>query len=138
MDKIDKLKGSKTKLTPKEKAGILEDATAEKIAQEHFIPHIQMHEFETLLYSEPSAWSEFSTSAVNFIQGIADKYPDPEEINDGEETSPSKRIIGKFRTYSKRLNGIQIANQIGLLTMRKKCSHFDEWLTKLEDLKPLS
>jgi hypothetical protein len=138
MDKIVKLKASKTKLIPEAKAKILEDATAEKIAQARFIPHIQMHEFETLLYSEPEAWREFSISAVDFIQGIANQYPDPEEINDGGETSPSKRVTSKFKGYSKRIHGINIAKQIGLPTMRKKCSHFNQWLTQLESLKPLS
>ncbi len=138
MDKINALKQSKTQLQPEAKAKILEDATAQKIAQERFIPHIQMHEFETLLFSEPCAWRAFSTSAVDHIQDIVKQYPDPEAINDGGETAPSKRITNKFSGYSKRIHGINIAKQIGLAAMRKKCSHFNQWLTQLESLKPLS
>lgn len=135
---IIKLEKSKMQLTPEEKAEILEKATAEKIKDKRFIPHIQMHEFESLLFSEPEAWREFSSSAVDYIQGIVKAYPDPETINDGGETAPSKRLLKNVKQYDKIVDGISIAKEIGLPTMRKKCSHFNQWLTRLESLKPLS
>ncbi len=135
---IIKLEESRTQLTPEGKAKILEDATAKKIDREHFIPHIQMYEFEALLFSDPEAWREVSAPAVDYIQGIVNKYSDPEAINDGAETAPSKRLLKNIMGYQKVVYGINIAQKIGLARMREKCSHFNQWLTKLEDLKPLS
>jgi hypothetical protein len=58
----------------------------------------------------------------------------PEEINDGPETHPSKRLAGLFPTYRKPLDGPQIAGRIGLPAIRAACKHFDAWLAKLEAL----
>jgi hypothetical protein len=57
-------------------------------------------------------------------------------INDGEETAPSKRIGKEIPDYlgAKPTAGPIIAGKIGLETMRMKCPHFNEWLTKLENL----
>jgi len=67
---------------------------------------------------------------------LCEKYDTPEKINDGNETAPSKRIIKEFPEYApaKATAGPIIANSIGLPTIRKKCPHFNEWLTKLEQL----
>lgn len=58
-----------------------------------FIPHIQMHEFEALLFSEPAAIAEVCgqhhASAVGEIVG---RVGSPEEIDDGPSTAPSKRL----------------------------------------------
>jgi len=63
-------------------------------------------------------------------------YSSPELINDGAETSPSKRIIREIPAYEnlKSTAGPAVAQKIGLITIRQKCPHFDQWIQKLESL----
>ena len=58
----------------------------------------------------------------------------PELINQGHETAPSKRILKEIPEYDKVTSGVSVAECIGLDTLRQKCAHFDQWLTKLERL----
>jgi hypothetical protein len=63
---------------------------------------------------------------------IVDSFASPEDINDGPNTFPSKRIKDQFPDYKKLLAGVKAAELIGLPTIRAKCPHFNEWVTKLE------
>ena len=49
---------------------------------------------------------------------------------------PSKRIIAQFPQYSdlKTTVGPQMAERIGLETIRSKCPHFNAWVDRLEKL----
>lgn len=55
-----------------------------------------------------------------------------------ETTTPSKRIIGLFPAYKKgssvNAHAYRIARHIGLERMRQSCPHFNEWVSKLEQL----
>jgi len=126
-----------------DKAQTVEQAVLESIAAElsagfdrsHFIPYVQMHEFEALLFSMPEQLAaELESVDESDIQRIRDQFRSPEEINDGQQTAPSKRIMRLSPGYSKVVDGIRIAQKIGLPTMRAECSHFDEWVSKLESL----
>ena len=87
---------------PKDKADSV--CTALKLELQHdigensvrrFVPYVQMHEFEGLLFSDP----------VNFAKGIEkpslqiafarirNEFRTPEHINDNPKTAPSKRIL---------------------------------------------
>jgi len=101
-----------------------------------FIPYIQMHEYEGLLFSEPGILAgtvECPHLAATF-QGIRRSFRTPEDIDDGPETAPSKRIKQHCSTYQKVYHGAIAAARIGLATMRAECPHFNEWLIKLETL----
>jgi hypothetical protein len=67
----------------------------------------------------------------NEVRGLA-----PEEIDDGESTAPSKRIIKHVRQYekSKPRVGAPAAAAIPLPLLRSRCPHFDSWIGTLEDL----
>ncbi len=100
-----------------------------------FIPYVQMHEFEALLFSDPKLLAdglELPDDAAT--QSIRDQFGSPEEINDSQQTAPSKRIMGLNAGYSKALDGIRISQNIGLNAMRAQCPHFNEWIGKLEAL----
>lgn len=117
----------------------LEQAFANDINDRRFIPHIQLHEFEAILFVDPTAFETFYADCAKQIvalQAIAKAHESPEEIDDGEETAPSKRIIDHFPDYegAKRIAGPQIAASIGLDAIREKCPHFDGWLMRLEKL----
>ncbi len=124
---------------PFERVKFLEQKFAEDIDDYRFIPYIQLHEYEAYLFSDPACFEYLGggdTQGVEMLQNIASQYDTPELINDGSQTAPSKRIIAQFPDYgrAKSTFGPQLAEKIGLPAIRSKCSHFDEWLSRLESL----
>ncbi|MEQ1949541.1 MAG: DUF4276 family protein [Bryobacteraceae bacterium] len=103
-----------------------------------FIPYIQLHEYEGLLFSDPQAFA----TAINrpqlsaTFQKIRDDFNTPEDINDDPETAPSKRIKAAC-SYSKVIDGTKAAKLVGLIRMRAECPHFAEWVHRLENLPEL-
>jgi hypothetical protein len=128
--------------TARQKAAILETATLQAVeksypglnAERRFIPYIEMHEFEALLFSDARILAEKADIAVSAVNLILNKHAEPEEINDDPLQTPSKQILALNNSYRKVAMGKTIAETIGIPTLRKKCSHFDEWLAKLEGL----
>jgi hypothetical protein len=101
------------------------------------IPYIQLHEFEALLYSDPSAFLEAFPghhAAVNRLVAIRTEFQNPEEIDNSPRGSPSKRILEVLPDYKKPVAGLLIAKRIGLVPIRDRCRHFDEWITRLISL----
>jgi hypothetical protein len=127
------------------KAETIETALRDEIAREmdssfdcrRFIPYVQMHEFEGLLFSDPAALAhslgnaELQTVFREIREGRG--IGTPEDINDGRETCPSRRIE-KVCRYDKPASGIAAAKAIGLEKMREECPHFSAWVAKLESL----
>ncbi len=100
-----------------------------------FIPYVQMHEFEALLFSDPKLLADgLGLGDDTSIQAIRGQFKTPEEINDSQHTAPSKRILGLNAKYSKMTRGILISQNIGLNVMRAQCPHFNEWIGRLEAL----
>ncbi len=101
------------------------------------IPYIQMYEFEGLLFSSPEAIENniqqtgLATWAHDVLQQCGNN---PENINDSQQTAPSKRLLGKT-TYIKTVHGPNIAMEIGLDVLRERCSGFGRWLNTLEVLQ---
>jgi hypothetical protein len=60
----------------------------------------------------------------------------PEEINESSQTAPSKRIIQYLPNYEgqKAQVGPLVAEDIGLTLLRNNCPHFNDWITKLENI----
>jgi len=122
---------------PYQKVAFLENSLAEDLSFTHFIPHLQLHEFETLLFSDiqgfQNHYHNHKKSGLIEITKIFDNYSNPELINESYETAPSRRITKIFgeRVYKKPLDGILIAQQIGIGIMLEKCSHFKTWVEKL-------
>ena len=59
-----------------------------------------------------------------------------ELVDNSVETAPSKRIIKALKDkyhYDKPKTGTEITDKIGIDTLRVKCQHFNEWLTKIEN-----
>lgn len=122
-----------------QKVATIEQALADDINDHRFIPYIQLHEFETLLFVDPQKFEiEYfdKPDGIAALQSIAENFENPELINQGEETAPSKRIINIYRDYAanKPAIGSMIAHEIGVEAMKRGCAHFNEWLTKLEQL----
>lgn len=105
------------------------------IGQDNFRPYVQLHEFEALLFSQPSAFELFfSPREILRLQVIRNAYQTPEDINNSPHTAPSKRILGIYDAYEKVFQGILIAKIIGLERMRADCPRFSAWLSELERL----
>ncbi len=123
-----------------EKALALENAFTKDIDHPKFKPYLQVHEFEALLFSYPKVFRQFFDSKkydsnIENLDRIAQQMQ-PEEIDEGKETAPSKRITAEFPEYKdqKATLGPLLAEAIGLKTIREKCSHFNQWLSFLERL----
>jgi hypothetical protein len=106
----------------------------------HFLPYVQMHELEALLFSNPGVMAntfERNDLASTFAAMVR-QCGGCEEINDRAETAPSRRIAGLFPAYRKvgslMAHAPIIAKRIGTDAIRQACPHFNEWLTKLEGL----
>ncbi len=114
----------------------LEKAFAEDVADPRFIANFQLHEYEALLFADPTAFKisfENCDVQVRRLQGIAAEFPNVEHINDGRATAPSKRIIAVLPQYDGRKTsaGPDIAEYIGMKKLCEKCPHFAAWVQRL-------
>jgi len=116
---------------------ILEGHFQADIGDSRFIPYIQQHEFEALLFSEPTQFATVypdKESEILKLVAMRSEFLSPEDIN--ENFAPSKRIAAIFPDYVKfkPTVGPLVAIEIGLAKIRAENPHFDEWLRKLEQL----
>ncbi|HXR08153.1 MAG TPA: DUF4276 family protein [Candidatus Acidoferrum sp.] len=117
----------------------LEKALAAELADSRFIPFLQLHEFEALLYcdlKQIQSRLEGTDKAIAHLQKEVACFSCPEDINEGDTTAPSKRLIKHVPRYEKLKGriGPLAADAIGLPVLRMKCPHFGQWLTRLEEL----
>jgi hypothetical protein len=101
-----------------------------------FIPYLQLHEYEGLLFSDPEAFANsiYQSHLTRQFQSVRQEFPTPEDIDDSPNTAPSKRVIRLCPSYRKVLNGTGAAMAVGVDTMRRECPHFREWVERLEAL----
>ncbi len=116
----------------------LEAAIAQNINHPHFIPYVQLHEFEAFLLVDPDRLVTMYPDEQQSINKLKKDIGNikPEEINENKRTAPSKRIIKYLHDYEgqKAQVGPLVAGDIGLTMLRSRCPHFNEWITKLENL----
>ncbi|MBN2134198.1 MAG: DUF4276 family protein [Acidobacteria bacterium] len=115
----------------------LERCFADDINDQRFVPFLMLHEFETLLFADIEVMSEaFHSNETKFskLKSILQSYNNIEEINDGSDTHPSRRIQSVFDDYHKALHGPLITGRIGMEKIRAACGHFNDWLKKLEQI----
>ena len=58
----------------------------------------------------------------------------PELINEGKDTAPSKRILDLIPEYDKVSVGPAIVGIEGVEALKAACSHFNSWIEKLVSL----
>ncbi len=114
----------------------LERACAEVIDNDRFIPYIQLHEFEALLFASrrgfDTYFSHLTKKSNDELTDVFSQYPNPEKINDGYTTAPSKRLEQLIPGYQKVLYGPMIALENGFSTILDKCPRFRAWIELLE------
>lgn len=121
-----------------EKVEFLENALWEEMGSPaNFIPYIQLHEFEALLFSDRKGFEANVSRAetLNGLCAIIDEFENPEDINEGSETAPSKRIRSIYPSYEKVVEGNIIISDIGIETIKAKCPHFSSWLDKIVEYR---
>lgn len=119
----------------------LENAFAGAIASDRFIPYIQLHEYEALVFCGLDYLCDMYKGTEKQIKQLndeLDRVGNPELVNDNPNTAPSKRIIkaieGGRKTrfkYDKPKTGKYVAMRVGLENLRKQCPHFNEWIIQL-------
>ena len=113
----------------------IENAIGRDIGESNLLPNLMVHEFEALLFSKSECFQycEMSQGSLKELQKISEEFEGPEYINNSPDTAPSKRILKVYPQYNKILDGYNVAREIGIDTMRMKCRHFDEWISKIEE-----
>lgn len=134
-----KSKNTRNSAEPTHYVKALEEAFGKDINDRRFIPYLQLHEFETLLFADPEKFRtaiEGRDEAIEELKQIAGSFPSIEHINDGKTTAPSKRIVKLIPEYEglKATAGPDIAEAIGLPVLRKKSPHFKQWISRLKSL----
>lgn len=118
------------------KVKYIESEFALDIACQRFIPYIQLHEFEALLFTDITLLKVELLKKDDAIDALQNetKHLLPEDINNGPTTSPSKRILSKLPNYDKVANGVPVTRAIGVDALCKACPHFREWIDILKNL----
>jgi hypothetical protein len=114
-----------------------------KFDSKFFIPYVQLHEFEALTFSDVAILAGVllplgTVSVETLVQKldlILEEAGNPEAIDDGHDTCPSRRIAKIAPAYKKRAQGPIVTARIGINALRAACPHFDQWLSRLEQLK---
>jgi hypothetical protein len=125
---------TRPKATPHTRVAHVERRIHEDLGEpKNFLPFLALHEFEAWLFSSkkelPKAMTDAKGSA---FAAIRDSVQTPEEIDEGPESAPSKRIHAIYPAYRKTLHGPLTAQRIGLHRIREECPHFAAWLSAVE------
>jgi hypothetical protein len=105
------------------------------IGDRRFRPFLALHEYEAWLFSDGESLPTVIDAAEEAAQAFARlcaSFANPEDIDDGPDTAPSKRIMGIFPSYRKALHGPLVVEWITLDRIRARCPHFGAWLEWLE------
>ena len=101
---------------------------------DNFIPYIQLHEFEALVFASISGIDslfERSEMDYNGLMNVIQQYPNPEDINNHPDTAPSVRLKKLISGYNKVLHGIDIINTVGMAELLEKCPRFKTWIESM-------
>jgi hypothetical protein len=115
---------------------LLEQAMLDDLGDKRLVPYLQRHEVEALVLAGLDRLANLLPEERNGIERLRDVIGtiSPEDVNDGAETAPSKRLSQHVPGYDKTLHGPIVAEDVGLLGLREKCPRFHQWVQKLEAL----
>jgi hypothetical protein len=120
--------------SPYDRVRHVEQAMAEAVGDQRFLPHLVLHEIEAWVLADCSVLGEVMgdpVGAMHLGQEVAG-VSSPELINDGATTAPSKRILGVYPNYRKTIDGPLVIDAAGLQSIKSSCPHANEWLTSIE------
>ncbi len=126
--------------TPLNRVIHVEKAIARDLGEpSNFVPFLALHEFEAWLFSSPEELPRLFSSSKKHLefQAICASVATPEEINERPELAPYKRIANLFPSYRKTLHGPTTAARIGLARIRQQCPHFNDWISRFDNMANL-
>jgi hypothetical protein len=131
---------SKALTTIEQRVELIEKGCSKDINDTRFLPYIQLHEFEGLLFSAPNGFNELfpelPTKNLQELNNTVNLFPNPEMINEGPDSAPSKRLERLIPNYRKPLYGNMIALENGFPSIMEKCPRFRNWIdTLIERMK---
>ncbi|MFT4073189.1 MAG: DUF4276 family protein [Dysgonamonadaceae bacterium] len=119
----------------------LEDEFGKDINHHLFIPYIQLHEFEALVFCGLEYllidYPDMKKQIEELEKVLVSYDNNPEKINNSPATAPSKRIIKSFESkhhYNKPKSGELVTGKVGISSLKEKCLHFREWIESLEKI----
>ena len=124
-----------------ERVDFLEQALADAINNSRFIPYIQIHEFEGLLFAAKDGFEflpDLKQANLNKLLLAVVEKENPEELNDGVLTAPSKRLEQLIPGFDKNkpFYGGLIAEVNTIQAILKRCIRFNNWVeTLIEKVK---
>lgn len=116
----------------------LENAMKNTIDNDRFIPYIQLHEFEGLLFASNKGFNslpDLTTKSREVLNEATIEKDNPELLNDGFETAPSKRLEKLIPGFDKNkpFYGGIIAEENGIEIVLKRCKRFNLWIESLTE-----
>jgi hypothetical protein len=125
---------AKRLIDPNDKVQFVEQEVAKDIDSDRFLPYIQLHEFEALLFVSSKGFrylSEITPGGLKEVDKLLSTFPNPELINDRPHLAPSKRIKNILYDYKKPIDGIIIALENGIQATLDRCPRFRSWVETL-------
>lgn len=112
---------------------MMETEIGNDIADRRFVPYIQMHEFEALLFSSNAGVEKYwpSQEKCQQVAKVMASFDNPECINTSPKGAPSKRLLAISPDYQKVLDGNIFALEIGVETILSQCPRFAAWVQQL-------
>lgn len=119
-----------------QRVDFLEKALKEAINNPQFIPYIQLHEFEGLLFAAKDGFAflpDLSQSNLDSLLHAVNEKENPEELNDGALTAPSKRLEQLIPGFDKNkpFYGGLIAELNIINPILDRCQRFEAWVSLL-------
>ncbi len=111
---------------------IEEDLSKVKGGRGRIVAGPVLHEFETLVLAAAATGSTSAPRGV--VEGAKraiQQAGSVEGVNDGQNTSPSKRLARWWPQYQKVIDGPALIQEIPFETILEACPTFDEWLQRL-------
>lgn len=117
----------------------LNDVVQKTKPYNYFIPYIQKHEMETLMFANPEEGFSLENDKIKkAIIEVCKQYPNIEDINGSEIGAPSKRLEAIYKAnnkiYDKIIDGIDIVEFSGIENIIEKCHRFKNWIESLVSL----
>lgn len=128
--------------TVADKIGAAERAIRESVTgldgAARLIPYVQQHEYEALVLASLEQL-ELVLDADDDLRGVASLKSElaghaPEDVNDGPNTAPSKRLQRHIPGYDKVLHGELAVTDTPLSDLAERCPHFGAWVARLMGL----
>jgi hypothetical protein len=119
--------------TAYERVAHVEQQMRQAIGESSFVPHLVLHETEAWVFAAAQQLGELlgdTALPLALAQQVTDAG-NPELINDGPSTAPSKRLLAAYPAYNKTQDGPLAIAELGLPALRAQCLHLNGWLLGL-------